>query len=127
MALKPAVTRNPWRIAVGAGLALALAGCSETMGPGPVANSAQAVANAIQPSGFSPRAATLAVTQSEGAPQPLQSQYMALFNADVAYLVTSNARDLRPETIATLAPLGWRVVETWDFTTVHVLKFEREG
>lgn len=50
-----------------------------------------------------------------------------LFTADVAYLVTSNARDLRPETIATLAPLGWRVVETWDFTTVHVLKFEREG
>ncbi len=58
---------------------------------------------------------------------PLAEATGRLFDADVAYLVTSNARDLRPETIATLAPLGWRVVETWDFTTVHVLKFEREG
>jgi hypothetical protein len=88
MALKQAISRDFSRIAscFGSclGLALALAGCSETAGQGPLASSAQAVANVIQPSGFSPRPATLAVTQTEGAPDALQSQYMALFNADVA-------------------------------------------
>jgi hypothetical protein len=88
MALKQAISPGFPRIAryIGftLGLALTLGGCSETMVQGPVASSAQAVANVIQPSGFSPRPATLAVTQSEGAPEALQSQYMALFNADVA-------------------------------------------
>lgn len=57
---------------------------------------------------------------------PLAQSTGRLFDADVVYLVTSNSRDVRPETIATLAPLGWTVVDTWDFTSVHVLKFERE-
>ncbi len=88
MALKQAVSRDFFRIASGLascfGLALALSGCSETAVQGPVASSVQAVSNVIRPSGFSPRPATLAVTQTEGAPDALQSQYMALFNADVA-------------------------------------------
>lgn len=49
-----------------------------------------------------------------------------LFDADVVYLITSNARDLRGSTVDTLAPLGWGVVESWDFRTGHVLKFERQ-
>ena len=84
MALKLAVSSGISRIVSCVGLALALAGCSETVGQGSLASSAQAVANVMQPSGFSPRPATLAVTQTEGAPNALQSQYMALFNADVA-------------------------------------------
>lgn len=58
---------------------------------------------------------------------PLAESTGRLFDADVAYLITSNARDLRGSTIATLAPLGWTVVDSWDFRTGHVLKFEREG
>ena len=58
---------------------------------------------------------------------PIAESTVRLFDADVAYLITSNSRDLRGETIAALAPLGWHVVDRWDFTSVHVLKFEREG
>ena len=61
-------------------LALALGGCADTSGPAPVAT-AQSVS--LRPSGYSPHPAALAVTQMEGAPTPLQSQFMALFNADV--------------------------------------------
>jgi hypothetical protein len=62
-------------------LALSLGGCADTAGPAPGAT-AQSVA--LRPSGYSPHPAALAVTQMEGAPTPLQSQFMALFNADVA-------------------------------------------
>ncbi len=59
-----------------------LSACAETMVAAPVA---QPVAeNAIRPSGFSPRPAALAVTQMEGAPEPLKNQFMAYFDADVA-------------------------------------------
>jgi mannosyltransferase len=58
---------------------------------------------------------------------PIAESTERLFGADVAYLITSNARDLRAETIDALAPLGWRVVDTWDFTAIHVLKFEHDG
>ncbi|CAN5285552.1 glycosyltransferase family 39 protein [soil metagenome] len=57
---------------------------------------------------------------------PIAQSTGRLFDADVAYLITSNARDLRGETIAALAPLGWGVVDQWDFTSAHVLKFERQ-
>ena len=56
---------------------------------------------------------------------PIAASTERLLGADVAYLVTSTARDVRSETIAALAPLGWRVTETRDFTAVHVLRFER--
>lgn len=59
-------------------LALSLGGCADTGGP---ATGAQIVS--VRPSGYSPRPAALAVTQMEGAPTPLQTQFMALFNADV--------------------------------------------
>jgi len=62
-------------------LPLLLAGCESTATTGTIAPQAQ---NAIRPSGLSPRPAALAVTQMEGAPEPLKSQFMALFNADVA-------------------------------------------
>lgn len=55
---------------------------------------------------------------------PLAESTARLRDVDVAYLITSNARDLRPQTIATLASVGWSVTETWDFTAVHVLRFE---
>ena len=41
-------------------------------------------------------------------------------------LITSNARDLRPETTAALESAGWRLTQEWEFTAVHVLKYERE-
>ena len=47
-----------------------------------------------------------------------------LAGADVAYLITSDARDLRAVTTAALAPVGWHLVQSWHFTSVHVLKFE---
>ena len=56
---------------------------------------------------------------------PIAQSTAALVDADVTYLITSNARDLRGETTAVLARAGWRVVESWDFTAVHVLKYER--
>lgn len=70
-------------LSAGAALALSLAGCAETP-----ASRISAVASdpvvSIRPSGYSPRPAALAVTRMEGAPTPLQSQFMAYFNADVA-------------------------------------------
>jgi hypothetical protein len=80
----PAVSRyfgaDAGKLALAGALALALGGCADTSGPAPGA-SAQAVF--LRPSGYSPSPAALAVTQMEGAPTPLQSQFMALFNADV--------------------------------------------
>jgi hypothetical protein len=62
-------------------LALSLGGCADTPGPAPGATASSV---SLRPSGYSPYPAALAVTQMEGAPTPLQSQFMALFNADVA-------------------------------------------
>lgn len=72
--------RSVWRLSLGLMGVCALSGCAETRS-GPV-NSAQTAS--IRPSGLSPRPAALAVTQMEGAPASLQSQFMALFNADIA-------------------------------------------
>jgi len=57
---------------------------------------------------------------------PIAASTERLLGADVAYLITSNARDLRGETIAALVPLGWHVAQRWDLTAVHVLRFERD-
>lgn len=46
-------------------------------------------------------------------------------DADVVYLITSFSRDQRPATTAALASIGWHVARTWDFTNVHVLRYER--
>ncbi len=88
MAVKGAVFRGFGRIAGCFGLALGLAGCAENISVAPGAATAEASsaapADAIRPSGFSPSPAALAVTQMEGAPTPMQNQFMALFDADAA-------------------------------------------
>ncbi len=90
MAVKQAVFGGFLRIAGSCGLVfglcLAVAGCAESVGAAPGSLTAQngSSANAIRPSGYSPSPAALAVTQMEGAPTPLQTQFMALFDADVA-------------------------------------------
>ena len=82
MASTQANSRSLAGIACCFGLAASLCGCADTVGPqATAAQAAQAVS--IRPSGLSPRPAALAVTQMEGAPTPLQTQFMAMFNADV--------------------------------------------
>ncbi len=72
------------RLAMGSALALAaLSGCAENIAPRSASIDSDATAS-IRPSGLSPRPAALSVTQMQGAPTPLQTQFMALFNADVA-------------------------------------------
>ena len=56
-----------------------LSGCNESLPSAQI----ETAAPQQRASGLSPRPAALAVTQMEGAPQPLQNQFMALFNADV--------------------------------------------
>jgi hypothetical protein len=69
---------------LGSALALAaLSGCAENSAPRSASIDSDATAS-IRPSGLSPRPAALSVTQMEGGPSPLQTQFMALFNADVA-------------------------------------------
>lgn len=48
-----------------------------------------------------------------------------LAGADVAYLVTSSARDKRPLTTALMAAEGWQVSAEWHFTDINVLRYER--
>jgi hypothetical protein len=62
--------------------AIVLSGCSgDPVATGSIQAQAQ---NVVRASGLSPRPAALAVTQMDGAPEPLQSQFLALFNADAA-------------------------------------------
>lgn len=82
-----------------------------------------AFANSIDTTILTPAAQTAQLWETRA---PVSDAPARLIGADVAYLITSNARDLRPDTIAALAPIGWHVVKTWDFTAVHVLKFEPE-
>lgn len=65
-----------------AALPLVLAGCGAGVDPIATATS-QAAMHSVNPSGASPRPATLAVTQLD-APEPLKSKFLALFNADAA-------------------------------------------
>jgi hypothetical protein len=60
-----------------------LAGCSGGVDPSATGAIQAQAQNTIRPSGASPRPAALAVTQMD-APEPLKTQFMALFNADVA-------------------------------------------
>jgi hypothetical protein len=80
MARFSALLRGFAPLAGACAIALSLAGCNDRVSPTVVsAESAQLV-----PSGYSPRPATVAVTAMEGAPSPLQSQFMAFFDADAA-------------------------------------------
>ena len=83
MAATKRMERGLTRLALGSTLALALSGCAENVAPRSASIDSDSTAS-IRPSGFSPRPAALSVTQMEGAPSPLQTQFMALFNADVA-------------------------------------------
>ena len=57
---------------------------------------------------------------------PIGLSLSGLATADVTYLVTSVARDQRPETTFAMESAGWHVTETWEFTSVHVLRYERD-
>jgi mannosyltransferase len=57
---------------------------------------------------------------------PLSNSLDRLAGADVTYLVTSVSRDQRAATTNTLGTAGWRVTDSWDFSKVRVLKYERE-
>lgn len=82
MAAISTVSRGVFPLAGAFAAALALAGCNESVSPAAVSAPQQSAL--IVPSGYSPRPAAVAVTQMEGAPSPLQSQFMAYFNADAA-------------------------------------------
>ena len=57
---------------------------------------------------------------------PLSNSVDRLADADVAYLVTSVARDQRAATTNTMGAIGWEVTDNWNFSKVRVLKYERE-
>jgi len=75
--------------------------------------------NVIRPSGVSPRPAALAVTQLD-APEPLKSQFLALFNADaarqeVALTDASDARYLARGYLSAFPDAGGaRLTYVWD-------------
>jgi hypothetical protein len=102
-------------------LALTLAGCNEHVSPSASSASAPAQSSAeILPSGYSPRPAAVAIAQMEGAPAPMQSQFMAYFNADaakedVALTDSAGARYLaRGYISAFLVEGGARLTYVWD-------------
>jgi mannosyltransferase len=84
----------------------------------------EAFAGGIDTTIITPAAETAQLWETRS---PLRDSTARLLGADVAYLITSNARDLRGEATDALARVGWRVVESWDFTGVHVLKFEPDA
>ena len=55
---------------------------------------------------------------------PIGSTMDRLDGADVAYLVTSVARDLRPQALAAMSDAGWVLTDRWELTSVRVLRFE---
>ena len=57
---------------------------------------------------------------------PLSNSVDRLADADVAYLVTSVARDQRAATTNTMGAIGWEVTDSWNFSKVRILKYERE-
>jgi mannosyltransferase len=46
-------------------------------------------------------------------------------SADAVYFITSFARDGREQTTAILAQDGWTVTEQWEFSKVHVIRYDR--
>jgi hypothetical protein len=98
--------------------ALALSGCNEHVSP--AASTSPAPGAQIVASGYSPRPAAIAITQMEGAPAQLQSQFMAYFNAaagqqDVALTDSAAARYLvRGYISAFPVDGGARLTCVWD-------------
>jgi hypothetical protein len=119
MAAKRAILRGVLPLTGAFGAALALSGCNEHISPAASAPSVQSSAQ-IVPSGYSPRPAAVSVTKMEGAPTPLQSQFMAYFNADatrddVALTDSAGARYLaRGYISAFLVDGGARLTYVWD-------------
>ena len=56
---------------------------------------------------------------------PIAASTERLVDADTVYLVTSKARDQRPETTRVLTAAGWELEEQTSFTSVWVLKYVR--
>ena len=57
---------------------------------------------------------------------PIARSLDRLEGTDVAYLITSTSRDLRPATTAALDGVGWHVTDEWSFTRIHVLRYARD-
>ena len=57
---------------------------------------------------------------------PIAESLDRLTGTDVAYLIASPSRDVRPATTAALASIGWRVTDEWSFTRVNVLRYTRD-
>lgn len=57
---------------------------------------------------------------------PIGDSLDRLAGTDVAYLITSTSRDLRPATTAALRSVGWHVTDQWSFTHVNVLRYARD-
>ncbi len=57
---------------------------------------------------------------------PIAESLDRLNGADVAYLITSTTRDLRPATTEALDSVGWHVTDEWSFTHVNVLRYVRD-
>ena len=55
---------------------------------------------------------------------PLASRLPVVQQADVAYLITSTKRDLRPDTTAALAGIGWEPTEEWTIRDVNVVRYQ---
>lgn len=83
-----------------------------------------AFADSIDATILTPAAETAQLWETRA---PIAATVDRLAGADVAYLITSNARDLRPETTRVMERAGWHVELEWDFTTGHVIKYERDG
>jgi mannosyltransferase len=57
---------------------------------------------------------------------PLSNSIDRLDDADAAYLITSVSRDQRAATTRTMGAIGWEVTDSWNFSKVRILKYERE-
>jgi mannosyltransferase len=55
---------------------------------------------------------------------PLADTLDRLSGKTEAFLITSKSRDLRPETTAELASIGWQPTVEWSLAKVHVVRYE---
>ncbi len=101
MSVAKAISRAVRPLAPVLALAFCLGGCNQRV---PVAANQVPVAPdsdpALRPSGYSPRPAALAVTEVQGAPAPLQAQFVALFDADAARKQVSLTADAKARYLA---------------------------
>ena len=78
--------------------------------------------NILDPTIVRPAAQTAQLWEER---QPIGASLDGLAEADVTYFITSFARDQRLETTMALATVGWFVTDSWEFSGVQVLRFER--